>query len=289
MAFDQMHARRRAAEHAGDVVAVPVRHLGGAVHFQHVARGVVDADRAARFHRHAGMAADGEVELDNGVRSAEGAGEIAVGFLNDGGFGRAAVLELAGRIARIEDDGQFLDLDIDQVGGVFGQIGVGREHSRHRLADITHVFSRQDGLAIEREPFDLGQPEVDRRNAGDVGEGPDRDHPRQRQRGAGVDRYDAAVRVRRAHHAHVQHSWEEHVGREPAAAGDQRPILQARNRTADEGHVSIKALRADPTTSCPSLSRASTTFLMAPRQDVDGRDKPGHDSVHVARACIITS
>jgi hypothetical protein len=29
--------------------------------------------------------------------------------------------------------------------------------------------------------------------------------------------------------------------------------------------------------SCPALCRASTTFLNSVTQDVDGRDKPGHD------------
>jgi hypothetical protein len=29
--------------------------------------------------------------------------------------------------------------------------------------------------------------------------------------------------------------------------------------------------------SCPDLFRASTSFLAAREQDVDGRDKPGHD------------
>src|SRR5205085_2861228 len=29
--------------------------------------------------------------------------------------------------------------------------------------------------------------------------------------------------------------------------------------------------------SCPGLSRASTSYLLCCRKDVDGRDKPGHD------------
>ena len=29
--------------------------------------------------------------------------------------------------------------------------------------------------------------------------------------------------------------------------------------------------------SCPGLSRASTSFFMEEKQDVDGRDEPGHD------------
>jgi hypothetical protein len=33
---------------------------------------------------------------------------------------------------------------------------------------------------------------------------------------------------------------------------------------------------SDSDSSCPALCRASTSFLML-QQDVDGRDKPGHD------------
>ena len=47
MRLEALHRRRRAVEHARDQLLVPVRHLGGAVQLQHVARGVVAADRAA--------------------------------------------------------------------------------------------------------------------------------------------------------------------------------------------------------------------------------------------------
>jgi hypothetical protein len=32
------------------------------------------------------------------------------------------------------------------------------------------------------------------------------------------------------------------------------------------------------TSSCPALCRASTSFQTSDKQDVDGRDKPGHDA-----------
>ena len=95
MALEQMHAGGIAAQHAGDVVAIPVRHLGGAVKLQHVAGGVVARDRTARFQRHAGMAPDHEIELDHGMRLAERRGDIAVGLFHDRRLGRAAVFELA--------------------------------------------------------------------------------------------------------------------------------------------------------------------------------------------------
>src|ERR1700683_3016826 len=47
-----------APEHPGDLVAIPMRHLGGAMQFEHVACGVIAGDRAARFKRHAGMPPD---------------------------------------------------------------------------------------------------------------------------------------------------------------------------------------------------------------------------------------
>jgi hypothetical protein len=35
------------------------------------------------------------------------------------------------------------------------------------------------------------------------------------------------------------------------------------------------------TSSCPALCRASTSFVSKGRkEDVDGRDKPGHDGIH---------
>jgi hypothetical protein len=32
-----------------------------------------------------------------------------------------------------------------------------------------------------------------------------------------------------------------------------------------------------PSSSCPALCRASTSYLHLSKQDVDGRDEPGHD------------
>ena len=61
-------------------------------------------------------------------------------------------------------------------------------------------------------------------------------------RGFGVDRDDAPVRVHGTHHAHVQLVGKGEVRREQAAAGDQRQILDPRNRTTDMAH----GVQADP-------------------------------------------
>ena len=58
MPFVEVNRRGRASKHPRDLVAVPVRHLGGAMQFEHVARRVVAGDGAAGFQRHAGMPPD---------------------------------------------------------------------------------------------------------------------------------------------------------------------------------------------------------------------------------------
>ncbi len=108
VAFVKVHGRGTAAEHAREKVAVRVRALGGAVKLEHVVGGVVTGDRAARLHRHAGVAADGQVELDHRARGAERRFDIAVLRADDGRLGVAARLEFARRLARRHDDGQFL-------------------------------------------------------------------------------------------------------------------------------------------------------------------------------------
>ena len=45
---------------------------------EHAAGRVVTRDRAARFHRHAGMAPDREIELDHRMRRVKGGSEIAI-------------------------------------------------------------------------------------------------------------------------------------------------------------------------------------------------------------------
>ena len=145
-------------------------------------------------------------------------------------------LNSPGGASAVGEFGQSLDLDRHQIGGVLGGIGIGRENDGDRLADIAHAAGGEDRLPVRIEAFDAGEAEIDRRNAGDIGRRPDRDDARRRARRAGIDRHDAAMRMRGAHHAHVQLMRERDVRGEAALAGDQRPILKTRHRTADKGH-----------------------------------------------------
>ena len=193
-------------------------------------------------------------------------------FSHDRRLGRAAVLELAGRIAGVEHDRQFLDLDRDQVGGVLGEVGIVGKHRRDRLADIAHPLARQEGLAVGRQPLDPGQPEIDRRHVGDVVAGPDRDDARQRQRRGGVDR-------RRSGHAHARERTTRmcSCARKTTSAANrprprhQRPVLEARDRAADDAHVTParwearRAARRGCAAASPEIRRSTRRTATARR------------------------
>ena len=83
MAFEQLDGFAFSPKHLRERIAVPMRHFGGAVHFQNVARLVVTRDRAARLQRHAGMAADRKLKRNNGMRGAEGGVDVAIAFADD--------------------------------------------------------------------------------------------------------------------------------------------------------------------------------------------------------------
>src|SRR6478752_3391230 len=54
-------------------------------------------------------------------------------------------------------------------------------------------------------------------------------------------------------------------------------VRDSSSRTASIGRGVSKARKVSTGSSWPGLSRASTSFLRLRKQDVDGRDKPGHD------------
>jgi len=233
MAFEQVDAVGRAAEHARDLIPVPVRHLGGAVHFQHVDCGVIASDGAAGFQRYAGVPPDRERQRHNGGSIAERGIDVAKTLADDRGFGGKPVGELAGCRVGVQHGRQFLDLDHDVFGGVFGEIRVVGEHHRDGVADIPDPVVREDGLAIGREFRDPGQAKIDRRDIGDVGKTPCRVHAWHRQRRREIDGLKFAMGKGRTHHPHVQLVGEIDVGCKAPSAFQQRSILLAEHGAAD--------------------------------------------------------
>ncbi len=113
------------------LVAVPVRHLGGAVQFQHVARRVV----AARWRRASPAARrNGGRSTGRARRPRERRRETRHRRRHSPCGSTAARSSGPARTRRrrvgIEHGRQLLDLDLDEVGGVLGQIGIGRRTPR---------------------------------------------------------------------------------------------------------------------------------------------------------------
>ena len=136
--------RRVAPEHAGDLVPVPVRHLGGAVQFQHVAGSVVARNRAAGLERHARMPADRQRRRHHRMRGAECRIDVAVALAHDGRFGRAAGLEFAGRLRRPGGSAAIPRCRaIDKLGRVLGEIWIVGENGGDGVADIAHASRRR--------------------------------------------------------------------------------------------------------------------------------------------------
>ena len=140
----------------------------------------------------------------------------------------------ARRRGGIENDRQWLDIEHDQIGGVFRDVWIGGEHRRDRLADIAHGVLRQCVLPVRLERGQSRQPEADRRDVRDVGKGPHRMHAGKAQCRARIDVADFSMRHGRAHNAHMPLAGEIDVGGEAALAGQQRAIFEPRNRAADE-------------------------------------------------------
>ncbi len=191
------------AEHERQPVPVPVRYLGGAVHLQNVVGFVVTRNGATRLHRHAAVPADREIKRDDRFGHAKGCIDVAGFFLDHRCFGIVMLVERSRLPRRIENDRQRRDVDLDQISRVLGNVWIGGENRRHRLADITYVTLRQRGLPIGLELYQPRQPESDRRNVCDVGMRPDGVNAREGEGGFCVDRFQSSVRDWRAHDPHM--------------------------------------------------------------------------------------
>ena len=226
VAFVQMHGRWVTAEHAGNAVSIPVRHLGCAMELEDVAPRVVARDRAPSFQWNAGLASHREIELNHSMGLAKSRRDITIRFFHDRRLGRMPASILTRCRARIEHDREFIDLDGDKLGCIFSDISVVCEHRRDRFAHVARLPLRQNGLAIGRQPLNSRQPEIDGRDIAYVVKRPYRHDTGCSLRCLQVDCADASVRMWRAHHAHVQHMREGDIRGKTAAAPHKGTILQ---------------------------------------------------------------
>ena len=216
--------------------AVGVRRLVSVVDVELPCFGVEVGDHAARLERRRMAAGIDDVAHRDGV----GLGERAVGrFLIASFPGRArevvALPDLVvadqrrvgvQRLAGVDNRGQRLVLDLDQLERVVRGVLVGRDHERDLLALEADLVAREHGLRVVGDGRHPSKPErlevLGSDDRGDVGRG---------ERLRGVDRDDPRVRVRAAQHGAVDHSRQPDVIEVGALAADEARVFLALQTT----------------------------------------------------------
>jgi hypothetical protein len=173
-----------------------------------------------------GATAQLEVERDIGVLAPGEVLEISEGA---GGLELVMHIDLRGhRLDLVVDRRQLLVFGDDLLHGLLGDMRIGREHDRDRLAHEAHLVDREDRLVVECRPI-IGM----RDDGADVVRGDDAEDARDLLRRAGVDRLDAAMRDGAAEDLAIQHAGQAQIVGVFGAARDLVARLQARQRTAD--------------------------------------------------------
>ena len=252
------HERHLLAERAADVrrdhAQVCLRHAEdvgepGAQHVRHLHRGgerhpagrrIEGGMRAARLQRQRALAARADFDLDHlgGTRERGGRAGVDPPFDQDVAGGIRVHERRAWGERRVDFDHGVLGLQLDRY--LLCQIlrlgGRGGDHGGDRLADIADPIRRKDRL-LDGDVIGPVQQRPDRFNAGKV--------CRREHGGAArpADFGDPAAGDRAAHEMERRGARRE-VRHEAAAAGDQRGVLEARNRTADPAHEASARSRA---------------------------------------------
>ena len=198
---------------------------------------VVDGQRAPALQRHAGVAPDTELGLDDVLGLGEGRVDVA-GLLGEQvRLGVSAAVEVAERAGGVEQRRKLRHLHHHRLRAVLGDVRIGREHRGDRFADVANPVLGQDRLAVGHHLVGAHLPEVDERDIGHVGTGPDGGHAGNGQGLGGVDGLDHAVGHVGPHDPHVELVGQVEIGDEPSLAPQQGPVLQPRDRLADHGRI----------------------------------------------------
>ena len=155
---------------------------------------------------------------------------------------------------RIDDGGQRLVVDLDQLQRILGEVAVGGDNDRDRLADIAHALDR-DRPALDRR---LYADDEARRQRGDLSAGENGRDAECLARRRSVDGADFRMRVRRAQDRGVQRAGTyAEVVDEAAAPDEQRGIFDTLNRLAapaccHSGHPTSRPLFPRKSPMCAS-------------------------------------
>jgi hypothetical protein len=149
-----------------------------------------------------------------------------------------------------DDDGEFLVADDDPLGGVLGDVPVGRHHHDDRLADVVHLAVGQRVAGARRGQLRVRDEHRERlgHRAVQILVDVDRDQALDVQRRLDVDVEDAGVRVRATHEGGGQ-SRRADVVEVAALADDQPGVLAPADRLPEELRGHAPPLTAEVATS----------------------------------------
>ncbi len=137
------------------------------------------------------------------------------------------------RAAGVDDRGERLIVDLDQLSGVLGQRARIRDHGGHGLADVAHFLAGQDRMRVPGELGALERRDRERPHpVAEVGCGQNRQQPVGGGRRA--DAPDLRVGERAAHKCDVGHARALEVVEVLRLAAQDALILTAPDRAADQ-------------------------------------------------------
>ena len=126
---------------------------------------------------------------------------------------------------RVDQDRQFLVLDLDELDAVGGGITVGGHHEGDLLALEQHLAIGQDHLLVAGQRWHPVQVE-----RFEILGGQNRQHAGMRQRGLGIDRCHAGMGIGRPDEIAEQHAWQVDIVDVIALALGEAHILDAAAR-----------------------------------------------------------
>ena len=262
--------RRLDAEDVGGVVADHELALAGAPDLDLAVLGIF-GDRGVRLNIALMDRLGGEGAFDGRVGVREALADIAefeFHALGDVGralgrrshpFGEQIVMEdrrvLGHRLLHVDDVGQRLVGDLDELGGAARGGGARRGDGGDGVTVIEGLIARHDvgGQVAEIDLRLAGGEELGAVERGEIGRGDDRLDARRRLGFRRVDGEDAGMRVRAAHHRAVQHAGKVEVGAEARAPGDLVDAVGANRPRADDAVFGVAVLHGQP----PLISAAA--------------------------------
>ena len=220
------------AQPPGELRAIGMRHLVADMHRQVLAALIPHRAAPARLDRRVGLAVLMEFGFDHERRLGEAAFRVAgrEGLMRDQ-VRRQRLVDQRGagreRTVHAGDRRKRLVRDLDQLGGILGQIAVARRDAHHRVANEAHLVDRQRGHLDRMQPLDRRRHAQRRGPLHELAAGHDAHHARRLAGSRNIDRPDAGVCVRRAHEVRMQRASDDDVVEIAALPGEKTVILLA--------------------------------------------------------------